>query len=55
MPGASAGLFIIDYIFKPFAKIFEKMPIVALLMCLALYGVVAYFVVKTTFLADQHD
>jgi hypothetical protein len=55
MPAASAGLFIIDFIARPFAKIFEKMPFVALLLCLMLYGVVAYFIVKSTFLADQHD
>ncbi|HEY9685124.1 MAG TPA: hypothetical protein V6C97_16570 [Oculatellaceae cyanobacterium] len=55
MPGASAGLFLIDFIFKPFAKIYEKMPIVSLLLCLVLYGFVAYIVLKSAFLSDQHQ
>jgi hypothetical protein len=54
MPAAEAGLFIIDFFFRPFAKIYEKMPMVMLLLCLVIYGVVAYLVVKSTFLADQH-
>ncbi len=54
MPAAAAGLFVIDFIFRPFAKIYEKWPLVMLLMCLILYGFVAYAVLKSTFLADSH-
>ncbi len=55
MPAATAGLFLIDFVFRPFAKIYEKMPIVSLLLCLVLYGFVAYFVLKSAFMSDQHN
>jgi hypothetical protein len=54
MPTAAAGLFLVDFVIRPFFKIYEKMPLVMLLLCLVLYGIVAYFVLKSAFLADQH-
>ncbi len=54
MPSAAAGLFVIDFIFRPFAKIFEKSPIVMLLMTLVLYGIVGYIVLKSVYLADHN-
>jgi len=53
MPSAAAGLFFVDFIFRPFAKIYEKMPFVMLLMTLVLYGVVGYIVLKSVYLSDQ--
>src|SRR5271170_412777 len=53
MPTAAAGLFLVDFVIRPFFKIYEKMPLVMLLVCLVLYGIVAYFVLKSAFLADQ--
>jgi hypothetical protein len=55
MPAATAGLFIIDFFLRPFAKICEKSPWVMLIVCLIVYGFVAYVVLKSTFLADQHQ
>lgn len=53
MPGTAVGLFLIDFIFRPFAKIYEKMPLVMLLILLCLYGIIAYAVIKSAYLADQ--
>ncbi len=53
MPGTAVGLFLVDFIFRPVAKIYEKMPIVALLLCLLLYAIVGYIVVKSVYFADQ--
>ncbi len=54
MPGTAVGLFFIDFVLRPFAKIGEKMPIVMLLICLLMYAVVGYVVVKSCYFADQH-
>lgn len=53
MPGTAVGLFLIDFIFRPFAKIYEKMPLVMLLMLLCLYSIIGYIVIKSAYLADQ--
>jgi hypothetical protein len=55
MPGTAVGIFLIDFVFRPFAKIYEKMPIVALLLCLVLYSIVGYAVLKSVYFADQHN
>ena len=55
MPGTAVGLFVIDFLVRPFAKIYEKMPIVMLLLCLILYAIIGYFVLKSAWLADQHN
>lgn len=47
MPGTAVGLFLIDFIVRPFAKIFEKMPFIMLGMLLLLYGVIAYMVLRS--------
>ncbi|HEY9714362.1 MAG TPA: hypothetical protein V6C72_12905 [Chroococcales cyanobacterium] len=54
MLSASAGIFLIDFIVRPFAKIAKKMPYVMLLFLLLLYGFVAYVVLKSVYLSDQH-
>lgn len=53
MPAAAAGLFIIDFVFRPFAKILEKWPMVMLLLTLLLYSIIGYIVVKSVYFA--HD
>ena len=53
MPGTAVGLFLIDFVFRPFAKIYEKMPIVMLLLCLILYAIVGYVVLKSVYLHDH--
>lgn len=50
---AAADIFVIDYFIRPFAKIGEKMPIVALLSICILYGIIGYIVLKSVYLADQ--
>ncbi len=49
MPAAAAGLFIIDFVFRPFAKIFEKWPMVMLLLVIVLYAIIGYIVVKSVY------
>jgi hypothetical protein len=46
---ATAGLFIVDFIMRPFAKIFEKMPCLMMLLLLLLYGLVGYTVFKSAY------
>jgi hypothetical protein len=51
---ASADIFLIDYIFKPFAKIYEKMPLVMLLLVILLYSAIGYIVLKSAYAAEHH-
>lgn len=53
MPSASAELFLVDYLIRPFGKIYEKMPLVMLFLCLILYGVVAYIVLRSAFMSEH--
>ena len=53
MFAASAEIFLIDFIVRPFFKIYEKMPQVMLLICLVIYGFVAYMVIKSVLVAEQ--
>lgn len=55
MPGTAVGLFFIDFVFRPFAKIYEKMPLVMLLLIIILYSAIAYVVLKSAYIADQHQ
>ena len=51
---AAANIFIIDFVFRTFAKIYEKMPYFMLSIVLVMYGIVAYMVIKSAYLSD-HD
>ena len=53
MPGAGVGLFFIDFVIRPFAKIFEKMPLLMFLIMLVLYGAIAYVVLKSAWHAEK--
>lgn len=53
MPGTAVGLFMIDFIVRPFARIYEKMPLVMLLILITLYGIIAYFVVRSSYFNEQ--
>ncbi len=53
MPGAGADLFLIDYFCRPFAKILEKMPIVMVLVLFLIYGTIAYFLLRSAYMADH--
>ena len=52
---AAAGLFFVDFIFRPFAKIFEKMPFLMMVLLMCLYGFIAYMVFKSAFTDGQKD
>lgn len=54
MPGTAVGLCIIDFVARPFAKIYEKMPLTMLVLCIVLYSIIGYIVFKSAYLADQH-
>jgi len=54
MFAASADIFLIDFIFRPFAKIYEKMPLVMLLIVIILYCLIGYTVLKSAYLAHEH-
>jgi len=53
VPGTAVGLIFIDFIVRPFAKIFEKMPLLMLVLLVALYAVIAYVVLKSAYPADD--
>ena len=55
MPGTAVGLFVIDFLVRPFAKIYEKMPYVMLVILLVLYAIIGYLVVKSAYMSDQHN
>jgi hypothetical protein len=49
MPGTGVGLILIDFVFRPFAKIMEKMPIVMIGFLVILYACIAYVVLKSAY------
>jgi len=53
VPGTAVGLIFIDFIVRPFAKIFEKMPLLMLVLLVALYAIIAYVVLKSAYQADD--
>ncbi|MBI4534101.1 MAG: hypothetical protein HY711_09145 [Candidatus Melainabacteria bacterium] len=53
MPGTAVGLIFIDFIVRPFAKIFEKMPILMIAMLVIFYGIIAYIVLRSAYLVDK--
>lgn len=55
MPGTAVGLFIIDFIARPFARVFEKWPDTIMVMLLVVYGIIGYIVWKSAFRVDQQN
>lgn len=53
MPGTAVGLFVIDFIARPFARIFEKWDVFMIVLLLVLYGIVGYVVIKSAFMVDH--
>jgi hypothetical protein len=53
VPGTAVGLIFIDFIVRPFAKIFEKMPLLMLVLLVGLYAVIAYVVLKSAYQSDD--
>ena len=54
MPGTACGLFMIDFVIRPFAKIFEKMPFLMIGLLILLYAVIGYVVLRSAYMADEH-
>lgn len=54
MPGTACGLFIIDFIARPFAKIYEKIPFIMFVLLILLYGTITYFVLKSSFFNKEY-
>ena len=55
MPGTAVGLFLIDFVARPFAKIFEKMPIIMFLILFVLYAYIGYIVLRSAWQTEQHN
>lgn len=54
MPGTAVGLFYIDFVARPFAKIFEKMPLLMFFVMVLLYGYIAYLVLRSAYKAENN-
>ena len=46
---AAADLFFVDFILRPFAKIYEKMPFVELGIVIMLYAIIGYVVYRSAY------
>lgn len=46
---AGVDIFLIDFLFRPFAKIYQKMPFVTFVILCILYGIIAYVVWRSAF------
>ncbi|HMY55195.1 MAG TPA: hypothetical protein PLC15_22405 [Candidatus Obscuribacter sp.] len=55
MPGTAVGLFLIDFIVRPFARIYQKMPMVTFAILCVLYGIIAYVVWRSAFKETEHN
>ena len=53
MPGTALGLFLIDFLVKPFARIYEKWPLCMLLVCIIVYGIIGYIVIKSVYKSEE--
>lgn len=52
---AVSNFFFIDFILRPFAKIFEKMPFLMFAILILLYGYIAYLVLKSAWVAEKNQ
>jgi hypothetical protein len=46
---AGVDIFLIDFLLRPFAKIYQKMPFVTFVILCILYGIIAYVVWRSAF------
>ena len=52
---AGCDIFLIDFIFRPFAKIYEKMPFMMLVILILIYSVIGYVVFRSAYMSgEQH-
>lgn len=50
---AAAGFFLLDFIIRPFAKIYQKMPFITFGILIVLYGIIAYVVIRSAYRSDD--
>lgn len=50
--GASTGIVLLDIVFRPFLKFGMKFPMVGIILLMALYGYIAYIVLKSSYMAE---
>jgi hypothetical protein len=48
VPGTAVGIFLVDFILRPFARVLEKWSIESLVLLMIVYGIVGYVVVRST-------
>lgn len=53
MPGVGIDLFVVDFVFRPFAKIFEKMPAIIFFLLVILYSIIAYIVIRSAYFGND--
>ncbi|MBX9770749.1 MAG: hypothetical protein K2X29_05230 [Candidatus Obscuribacterales bacterium] len=53
MPGTALGVFVIDFIARPFARIYEKWPVTMVLLLLVVYAIVGYLVIKSAYQTER--
>lgn len=53
MPGTGVGLIVVDFVFRPFAKIIEKMPVFCIFCLIVLYAAIAYVVLRSAYKVED--
>lgn len=50
---AAADLFLVDFVLRPFAKIYEKMPHVEMAILILVYSIIGYIVYRSAYKAEE--
>jgi len=53
MPGTALGLFLIDFLVRPFARIYEKWPLAMLLIVVIFYSIIGYIVIRSVYTTEH--
>lgn len=53
MPGTALGLFLIDFMVRPFVRIYEKWPLAMLLIVLIFYSIIGYIVIRSVYMTEH--
>ncbi|MBS1993022.1 MAG: hypothetical protein JSS86_24775 [Cyanobacteria bacterium SZAS LIN-2] len=52
---AGCDIFLIDFLLRPFAKIYQKMPFLMMVILLLVYGIIGYVVFRSAYMnGEQH-
>jgi hypothetical protein len=53
---AAADIFLVDFVLRPFVKIYQKMPFLMMVILLLIYGVIGYIVWRSAYMnSEQHN